>query len=73
MKKRIIWKDIKRDNESIVKMPFKTCERCNKEFNNGNVFASKYCTECSEDIKREKARERVRQFRQKNKEGDSNI
>lgn len=65
MGKRIIWKDIKRDNGRTVKMPFKTCERCNKEFNNGNVFASKYCPECSEDIKREKTRERVKRFRDK--------
>lgn len=68
MKNNIIWKDIKINDGRIVKMPFKTCERCNEEFNNGNIFAAKYCPECSEEVKKEKTRERVRRFREKNKE-----
>ncbi len=51
-----------------VKIPFTTCEKCEKEFSSGNTFASIYCPECSAEIKKEKTRERVRKHRAKSKE-----
>ena len=63
MDRKVIWKSIDKDNGS-VKMPFVLCQKCNKEFNNGNVFASNYCPDCASIIKKEKTRERVRRFRQ---------
>ena len=43
------------------------CERCGKEFTNGNVAAAKYCPECAKIVQREKTRERVRRWREKKK------
>lgn len=43
-----------------------TCKRCGQEFNSGNVAASKYCAACAEIVRRERTRERVRRFREKN-------
>ena len=44
-----------------------TCQMCGKEYNNGNVFASKYCSECAAKVKREKTAERVRRYRENQK------
>ena len=62
----VYWKKIKGSDDRIVNMPFKTCEKCNKEFSSGNTYASKNCPECAKLIKNEKARERVRRYREKN-------
>jgi len=48
------------------------CTICKKDFKNGNVFASSYCPECAEQIKREKTRERVRRHRSKSKQSGEN-
>lgn len=68
MKGKVIWKYITKDDGRRVKIPFRTCERCEKEFSSGNTFASSYCQECSAEIKKEKTRERVRRHREKQKE-----
>jgi len=65
MKNRVIWKKVRKDDKTFVNMPFAICEKCNREYNNGNVFASKYCPECSKEVQREKTRERVRRHREK--------
>lgn len=64
MKEKVIWKEITKDDGRRVKIPFRTCEKCEKEFSNGNTFASKYCPECAAEIKKEKTRERVRKYRE---------
>lgn len=65
MNKKTFWKVIEKDDGLTVKMLFSICERCNNEYTNNNVFASKHCMECSKEIKREKTRERVRQHRKR--------
>lgn len=45
-----------------------TCTKCGKEYASGNVFKAEYCEECAEIVKRERTRERVRQYRQRKKE-----
>jgi predicted nucleic acid-binding Zn ribbon protein len=55
------WKRCK-DN---VYRPFGTCILCGKEYQNNNIFASKYCTECATEVKRQKTRERVAKHRAK--------
>lgn len=67
MRDKIIWKLIEKEDGRKVNMPFMTCKKCEKEYTSGNVFASKYCPECSEEIKKEKTRERVRKHREKAK------
>lgn len=66
MNKKIFWRLIEKDGGLTIKIPFSICERCNNEYTNNNIFASKHCLECSEKIKREKTRERVRQYRKRN-------
>lgn len=61
---KVFWKKVETETGAAINMPFRICEKCNEEFNNGNVFASKYCPKCSEQIKKEKTRERVRKYRQ---------
>lgn len=68
MEKKVYWKKVVGADGRTVKMPFKKCEKCGAEFNNGNTFASKYCEPCATEIKREKTRERVRKYRQKKQE-----
>ena len=63
MKDNIFWKEIIKEDGRRVKMPFNVCERCEKEFSSGNTFASKYCSECAEQIKKEKTLERVKKYR----------
>lgn len=68
MKKEITWKPIINAKGQKVKIPFTTCEKCEKEFSSGNTFASIYCPECAAEIKKEKTRDRVRKHRAKAKE-----
>lgn len=63
MRKEIFWKEKINENGERVKVPYKLCSRCEKEFSNENTFASKYCPECAEEIKKEKTRERVKKYR----------
>lgn len=65
MKNNIIWKLVELDNKSQVKRPYKTCIKCNKEYTNNNIFASDYCNECSGQVKKEKTKERVKQYRKR--------
>lgn len=44
-----------------------TCTLCGKAYRNNNLFASSYCPECANSVKREKTRERVRKYRAKQK------
>lgn len=64
MENKVIWKSIAK-GKKMIKMPFGICQRCNKEYQNNNVFASKYCPECALIVKKEKTRERVRKHRKK--------
>lgn len=70
MKKEIYWKKVVKEDGRTVKIPFRTCEKCEEEFTSGNTFASKYCEPCATEIKRAKTRERVRKHRQKAKESE---
>lgn len=63
MNDKIIWKEIVKDDGRRVKIPFRTCEKCENEFSSGNTFASSYCPECAAEVKKEKTRERVRKHR----------
>lgn len=45
----------------------KKCECCGEPIDRLNIRTSKYCIECSKEVKRQKTRERVRRFRMKNK------
>ena len=49
----------------IRAIKIKLCERCGKDLDRINNITSKYCLECSKEIKREKTRERVRKYREK--------
>ena len=51
----------------MVFRPTGTCTVCGKEYENGNVFASSYCSECAAKVRKEKTKERVRKFREKQK------
>ena len=59
----VVWKEIVKEDGRRVKIPFRTCEKCEKEFSSGNTFASIYCPECAAEVKKEKTRERVRKHR----------
>lgn len=67
MRRNIYWKEKINEQGESVKVPYKICSRCEKEFSNGNTFASLYCPACAEEIKKEKTRERVRKHREKAK------
>lgn len=58
------WKEIETSHYLAVM----TCTICGKEYNNGNVMASLYCPECAAKVKREKTAERVRRYREKQKQ-----
>lgn len=45
----------------------KKCECCGELIDRLNIHTSKYCIECSKEVKKLKTRERVRRFRMRNK------
>lgn len=55
------------EKRGISNIRIKLCERCGKDLDRKNSITSKYCLECSKEIKKEKTRERVRKYRENNK------
>ena len=41
------------------------CEKCGVIYNNGNVATSLYCPKCALVVKRERTKERVRRYRER--------
>ena len=53
------------ERKGIRTIKIKLCEKCGKDLDRINNITSKYCLDCSKEIKREKTRERVRKYREK--------
>lgn len=66
------WKRTQDENGKSFYLAVNVCMRCEKEYNNGNVAASKYCPECAKIVQAEQNRERVKRCRERKKKSVKN-
>lgn len=52
----------------ITRIYIKICENCGIDLDRSNNISAKYCKKCSEEIKKEKTKERVRRYREQQKD-----
>ena len=65
------WKWVKVETRGCcaVYKPVNTCEQCGVEFSANNPSSTKYCPECGKQIRAQQNRDRVRRYREKQKQG----
>ncbi len=62
------WKRIDNTKGHAVYMAINTCMQCGVEFRSNNPSSTKYCPECGKQIRAQQNRDRVRRYRERQKQ-----
>ena len=65
------YKRIIRPDGKIWYRATNTCEQCGVEFISDNPSSTKYCPECGKQIRAQQNRDRVRRYRERQKQQDA--